>query len=243
MFSRSHLPRLAFVNARIPKKLLNGPWTDDNVQFLRFLLWITSMTVDWSDPEAYYAAIEGRKQAMLQGSLEAVQLFNHNRRLGKFASIDTVRFAVLEAGCNRSIVYDTLVIANKWHPELSWQCVELEKWCDERIACGDPKGSWLKAMLMELRADEKSENPYQDNGLGYKQFKRAKLDPETGNYDGGTSDGLVINDLKWNQVSLDMFIPSIWHWHEHYRTGLNFIMRLFPVQYQPSITARGFPDS
>jgi hypothetical protein len=53
VFSRSHLPRLAFIHCRLPKKLLAGPWTSDKVQFLRFLLWITSMTVDWRDPESH----------------------------------------------------------------------------------------------------------------------------------------------------------------------------------------------
>lgn len=202
VFSRSHLPRLAFVNARIPRKLLRGPWTDDNVQFLRFVLWTTSMTVDWSNSEVYQAAMEGRKKAILEGNLEAVQIFNHNRRLGKFASTDTVRFAVIEGGCNRSIVYDTMVTAKMWRPKLSWQCAELDEWCDDRIACSDPKGSWLKALLVGLHDKERSEKASLKNDTGYEPYKRIKLDSAMGKYDGGAEDRLVINKVKWNQVSV-----------------------------------------
>jgi hypothetical protein len=218
VFSRSHLPRLAFVNARIPKKLLRGPWTDDNMQFLRFLLWITSMTVDWIDPEVCQVAIAGRKQAMLASNLEAVQLFNHNRRLGRFASVDTVSFAVLEAGCNRSIVYDTLVTTHKWRPELSWQCAQLNKWCNDRIANNDPKGHWLQAMLAELRAHEHSGRLFRGNDTGYVRRIPTKLDPENGKYDGGVGDRLVIEDLKWNQVSMYLFVSLFPPRYEHFCT-------------------------
>lgn len=112
IFSRSHLPNFAFVQAHIPKKLLQGPWTADKIQFLRFLLWLTSMPVDWKDSEVREIAIKGRKQAMLARNLEAVELFNHNRRLGRVADLGCVRYAVITAGCDRSIVFDTLCAAN-----------------------------------------------------------------------------------------------------------------------------------
>ncbi|CAN9116143.1 unnamed protein product [Alternaria alternata] len=106
---------LSIVKGRIPKKLLSGPWTRDKIEFLRFLLWITAMTVDWMNPETAQVAIDGRKQAMLDRNLEAVELFNHNRRLGRPADLGTVLFAVMHAGCDRSIVYDTLLAANMWY--------------------------------------------------------------------------------------------------------------------------------
>jgi hypothetical protein len=129
VFSRSHFPELAWVKCRIPVKLLRGPWTSGKTQFLRFLLWTTSMTVDWADSEVRKAALRGRKEAMMEQNLEVVEIFNHNRRLGKPPNLETVRFAVMEAGCDRSIVVDTMSTA----------CASLDAWCEERIEAGDSK--------------------------------------------------------------------------------------------------------
>ncbi|KAL7777967.1 hypothetical protein CFE70_004641 [Pyrenophora teres f. teres 0-1] len=204
VFSRSHLPRLAFVKGRIPRKLVQAPWTLEKIEFLRFLLWITSMSVDWSDPETLQMATDGRKQAMLDGNLAAVELFNHNRRLGKAANLETVRFAVLEAGCDRSVVYDTLLAANMWTPPgMTRYSAELYEWCESRTLKGDPKGRWLRKKLEEslvLRdhtiADEKD-----DRMLDLAED--VSLKPETKAYDGGLEDQLCINDLEWNK-----FMPT-----------------------------------
>jgi hypothetical protein len=201
VFSRSHLPRLAFIKARIPRKLLCGPWTSDKVQFLQFLLWLTGMTVDWSDGEIRQIAIDGRLQAMREQNLEAVELFNHNRRLGKFATLSTVRLAVMESGCDRSIVHDTMSTAAKWGTANSWNCVELDKWCEERINFGDPKGQWLKTRLEEVRATDRSEFSYQGDGTGYRSYPITELDTLVGDYDGGTDDQLIVKHHKWDQVS------------------------------------------
>lgn len=201
VFSRSHLPRLAFVKARIPKKLLCGPWFPDKVQYLAFLLWITSMTVDWNDAETRQVAVDGRLQAIREGSLEAVELFNHNRRLGRNADLTHVGYAVFEGGCNRSIVYDTMHTASTWNPTASWECPELDNWCEGRITLGDPKGQWLKIKLEELRATSHPGKVHQGPELGYKRLPGGELHSETGNYDGGTDDQLIVKQLKWNQVS------------------------------------------
>ncbi|KAA8621489.1 hypothetical protein PtrSN002B_010991 [Pyrenophora tritici-repentis] len=201
VFSRSHLPRLAFVKGRIPRKLLRAPWNQEKTEFLRFLLWITSMSVDWNDPETLRVATDGRKQAMLDGNLAAVELFNHNRRLGQAADLETVRFAVMEAGCDRSVVYDTLLAANMWSlPGIDRYSIELYEWCDSRALKGDPKGTWLRKKLEESAvlcdrntADEKD---YRTSVL----IKSVSLNPETEAYDGGPDDQLCINDLEWNKV-------------------------------------------
>jgi hypothetical protein len=201
VFSRSHLPRLAFIKGRIPRKLLHGPWNSEKVQFLRFLLWITSMTVDWRDQEVRQKAIDGRHQAILERNLEAVELFNHNRRLGKVATLSTVRFAVIEGGCDRSIVYDTMFTAQMWGSGISWECAELDQWCEQRMKNGDPKGLWLKTKLQELRAPSRVGKIYQGEGLGYKRLPGGELDQTAGDYDGGANDQLVVTENKWNQVS------------------------------------------
>ncbi|KAF2026463.1 hypothetical protein EK21DRAFT_74083 [Setomelanomma holmii] len=209
VFSRSHLPRLAFVKARIPRKLLQGSWTSDKVQFLRFLLWLTSMTIDWRKAEVREAAINGRHQAILEHNLEAVELFNHNRRLGKVASLSTVRFAVIEGDCNRSIVYDAMYTAQMWGSGISWECAELDQWCEGRTKTGDPKGLWLKTKLVELRAPSRVGNIYQDEGLGYRCLPGGELDQCAGDYEGGADDRLVVKQHKWHQVS---YVYSFLRW-------------------------------
>lgn len=201
VFSRSHLPQLAFIKARLPKKLLNGPWTADKVQFLQFLLWTTSMTVDWSDAETREIAIKGRLQAMRERNLDAVVLFNHNRRLGRGADLSLIRFAVEHCDCDRSIVYDTVLTAKFWNRAISEEePAELDKWCEERISIGDPKGQWLRTKLMEVMLPNR---PGQDlHGLRERRVSKAtRLNREAGDYDGGPQDRLIVNQHKWYQVS------------------------------------------
>jgi hypothetical protein len=199
-FSRSHLPKLAFVKARIPKKLLRGPWTRDKIQFLRFLLWITSMTVDWRDSEAREAAVEGRKQAMLERNLEAVELFNHNRRLGRVADISMIRFAIMDAGCDRSIVYDTILTASTLRSNKSWDCTELDEWCTAQISKGNSKANWVLTKLTELRDDD-------------------PISPETGTYNGDTDDILIVRHTKWNEVKKKTFLSIYSHISHHLHTS------------------------
>jgi hypothetical protein len=183
VFSRSHLPHLAFVRGRLPPKLLHGPWTLDRIRFLRFLLWLTGMTVEWGDEEVRRTALQGRRDAMLEGNLEAVELFNHVRRLGRAPTLDTLRFAVLDAGCDRSIVYDTLLAAYTGGLRgEAWECRVLDDWCEERIAEQDSKGKWLREKLELLRS-----------GVDISLLKKGQGDDSAAD--------LIVHDLKWNKVS------------------------------------------
>jgi hypothetical protein len=207
VFSRSHLPRLAFVKARIPMKLLCGPWTQDKIEFLRFLLWITSMSVDWHDSETSQAAVEGRRRAILERNLEAVELFNHNRRLGRAADLEAVYFAVTAAGCDRSIVYDTLLAASLWNTHGKFRhSAELHGWCEARIAEGDPKGTWLQKKLEESRILSNEKEAEQENERNHNRTGRENLDPDTGAYEAGPEDGLIVHQLAWNKVCLHIRI-------------------------------------
>jgi hypothetical protein len=203
VFSRSHISQLAWVKGRIPVKLLHGPWTSEKIQFLRFLLWITSMTVDWADADVRKIALQGKKEAVLTQNLEAVELFNHNRRLGKAPGLPMIRFAVMEAGCNRSIVYDTMATARAWGLRgAGWECTALDAWCKERIEAGDPKGEWLQLKLQELRIVNPSTDAAMINtSSSVREPTGGVMNPDTGDYEGGEEDTLVINKHKWNQVS------------------------------------------
>lgn len=217
VFSRSHLPRLAFIHGRIPTKLLHRPWTQDKIQFLRFLLWLTSMTVDWMNPEVHRLVTNGRRQAFLDQNLDAVILFNHNRRLGKPPNLSVIRFAIIDAGCNRSIVFDTMLAAYIWGRRgHSWQCPELDKWCENRIKLGDMKGHWVKAQLDEYRRTEHAGVVrWKYDGVGWARedgivqepcrtwsSQHNHIDTKAGDYDGGPEDTLVRPKLCWNSVSV-----------------------------------------
>jgi hypothetical protein len=215
LFTRSHLPVLAWVKGRLPVKLFRGPWTADKIQFLRFLLWITSMSVDWEDEKCRTLVLEARRDAVLRGNLEVVELFNHNRRLGKAPNVEMVRFAVFEGGCDRSVVYDTMAAARIWNLRGdAWRDEELDNWCEERIKNGDPKGAWFKLKLEELRTVKA---PGDDTAIevdGVK-VKPGQMHPKTGNYDDVEGDKLVIRSLKWNQVSIAISLIRCQRLREH----------------------------
>jgi hypothetical protein len=138
-----------------------------------------------------------------------VELFNHNRRLGKFSTLSMVRFAVIESGCDRSIVFDTISTAAKWGSVVSWECEELDEWCKERFQAGDPKGQWLKTILEELRTTSQSGNNYSSSVADCKRLAIIQLDSSTGDYTGGVEDQLVVRPSKYEQVrSSSLFTSS-----------------------------------
>lgn len=181
-FHRAHWPTLTYVKARLPLKLLQGPWTQNKIQFLRFLLWTTAMSVRWADTEVMEVVRKGKRQAILEKNLEVVQLFNHNRRLGRAPGLEQIRFTVMEAGCDRSIVYDTMANALSHREGNNWVCAELDNWCQERIDANDPKGQWLKTKLEELRHVSTEKIGEGDDGPKEKVVYGV-LHPSTGDYD------------------------------------------------------------
>ncbi|KAF2867584.1 hypothetical protein BDV95DRAFT_169851 [Massariosphaeria phaeospora] len=180
VFSRSHMPVLWRVAGRLPVKLLQGPWTVDKVQFLRFLLWLTPMSVDWADAEVKRIVVQARREALLGHNLEVVELFNHNRRLGRPVDGQMVKMAVVEGGCDRSIVWDCLealkAVGSRQLPaDIE---AELEQWCDDRIREGSPKGEWLRMKMTKLR--------------------KGRLSVQDGEYE-VEGDKLVVHNLMWNK--------------------------------------------
>ncbi|KAJ4984975.1 hypothetical protein SVAN01_09497 [Stagonosporopsis vannaccii] len=198
VFSRSHLPRLAFVRCRLPKKLLAGPWTEDKIQFLRFLLWTTSMTVDWRDPETSQVVKAGRRRAFLENNLEAVELFNSNRRLGRPPSLEIVRYAVAEASCTRSVIYDTLRSAYRWSSQGdTWDYSTLYQWCDQHIWDNDVRGVWLRGMLQVL---EHAELGTFDKSNHRDVLFNKIVEGAVHAYGDQFQDELIRNELPWNKV-------------------------------------------
>ncbi|PVH93829.1 hypothetical protein DM02DRAFT_619040 [Periconia macrospinosa] len=217
-FSRAHLPALAWVNGRLPKKLFTGEWTQDKIEFSRFLLWTTSMTVDWANEEMRQIVLQSRKGAILQGNLEAVELFNHNRRLGKAPDIASIHFAVLEAGCNRSIVFDMLATAHRWGKCEGWARDELDDWCEARIEAGDPKGRWLQQKIQGLRGEVTPARPKPEKEPSPTKWG-GNIDQREGDYE-LEGDKLVVNELRWNEVCVDLnsFSPMLFESFCKFRT-------------------------
>jgi hypothetical protein len=193
VFEGLHKPALLSLRCAIPAKLVRGPWTLDKVQFLRFLLWTTSMNTDWRSPEACGNTRRGRREAVLEKSLDAVQLLNNCRRVCRAPKLDDVRFAVIEGGCDRSIVYDTMQAVRMWGViGTGWDCEILDRWCASAVEAGNPKGQWLKLKLQELRMAEPS------NVTKIPPAKLGGMFPRTGDYDHVEDDKLVIVQKKWN---------------------------------------------
>jgi len=175
------------------------------------------MSVDWEDERCRRLVLEGRREAVLRGNLEVVELFNHNRRLGKAPNVEMVRFAVFEGGCDRSIVYDTMAAARIWNLRGdAWKDEELDNWCEERIKNGDPKGIWLKLKLEELMTTKivGEDNTITADGV---KVIPGQMHPNTGNYDNVVGDKLVVRSLKWNQVSFAISLILGRRLREHIR--------------------------
>jgi hypothetical protein len=191
LFDDFHRPATSLIACSIPKRLVRGPWTKDKLQFLRFLLWTTSMNIDWRRPEAVENTKQGRKEAVLERNLEAVQLLNNCRRVCRAPKLEDVRFAVIDGGCDRSIVYDTMEAVRMWGVVgKGWNCEVLDQWCAYATAnTGNPKGRWLKLKLEELRSSESSKSA--QTRIGY-------MLPGTGDYDHVEGDQLIIARKKWN---------------------------------------------
>lgn len=159
-------PWLPHIICSIPDKLLKSPFTQDKLAFLRCLLAISQASVDWARPESVRLSTFAKRHAILDRNLEAVHLFSQSRRLAKAPTLDLVRFAVLEGGCNRSVVLELMIAARAWGLR-NWENVELDAWVARETARGNPKGKWLGLKLVELRCGR-----YPDAGSGDYQGDR-----------------------------------------------------------------------
>jgi hypothetical protein len=157
-------PFIPEVICSLPDKLLRGPFTKDKLNFLRCLLSISNASVDWANKESVRLSILAKREAILERNLEAVHLLSGTRRLAKAPNLELVKFAVIEGGCDRSIVLELMTAAREWGHR-RWADVELDAWVAREAAQGSLKARWLRIKLDELR---------------YGKFP----DPKTGDYVG-----------------------------------------------------------
>ncbi|KAF2757646.1 hypothetical protein EJ05DRAFT_396401 [Pseudovirgaria hyperparasitica] len=148
--SHLHTVKCCLVHLRIPVKFLRGSLNMDRIDFLQFLLDETPLRLDWNCTETRLALSSAKKNAILQSNTAAVMLFVHERRLGKPPDIDLIRFAVLTAGCDRTVVFMLMQAARRWGLRV-WQDEAIDEWVRQaKIDC-NPKGAWLELKLLELR--------------------------------------------------------------------------------------------
>jgi hypothetical protein len=146
--SRSTAP-LEF-RCQLPTKLTRGPWTNDKIKFIRCLFRISKMSVDWANIESVRIVAQGKREAIMERNLDAVHMFARARRLGKAPTLGLIKFAVIEGGCDRSIVVDLMTAAKEWGLR-RWNDPELDAWVVQQEQKGNRKGSWLRVKLDEVR--------------------------------------------------------------------------------------------
>ena len=171
---------LPWARCSLPAKLTHGPWTDDKVAFLRFLLITTPMGLDRSDQEAVKLAAQGKVDAIMERNRQAAFIFSHVRRLSKPPTLELIKTAIIKANCNMAIVFDLMQSAREWGLR-HWDDEELDAWCLAEEEKGNPKGRWVRIKLVELRGgkypDPKTGNCKEHIKLDVRQTKIWSLKP------------------------------------------------------------------
>lgn len=141
---------LPHLSCWIPDKLLRAPFTEDNLAFLTCLLKVSKMSVNWASRESVNLTTLAKHTAVRTKNLPFVQLFSRTRRLCRAPNLGLVKYAVMEAGCERSIVFELMSAARQWGCR-RWQDEELDERCKAEEGEGNLKGAWVRMKLGELR--------------------------------------------------------------------------------------------
>ena len=123
--------------AKLPMQALNGPWTDDDVNFLHRFRLLTARWRTCDEDTAY----QGMKDAIIQGRPEVVKLLS-DPSIGVQLDHDFFRLAILKFGCNKSIV--KIFVHAALRDEISIGCSDkkLRQWALKKEEEGDEKDTW-----------------------------------------------------------------------------------------------------
>lgn len=130
-----------------PIKLLRRPFTEDRVQFLKFM--INSFR---EEPETlgflYREAVqEGLQQVVEDGVGHALNAFFS---LGGYVDTELLRKAVIDSGCEEEVVERLIartICLRTAVVHIDFLDAALWSWADKAKARGDKKGSWLIEQL------------------------------------------------------------------------------------------------
>lgn len=144
----SRITYLAFAEGfQIPEKLLHGPWSTDKASLLYVLVSIGG-EIDWQGSLAGETAKEGLREAILQRSEHAVAGLSVLLGVAQALDTETLRYAVIDCGCNINIVRHLLFNAQILHgvtpkSTLNFYDSKLWQWADLH----EGKGVLLKDSL------------------------------------------------------------------------------------------------
>lgn len=132
----------------LPAKVLQGPWDSSKVAFLQFLL-RRGAGVDWEYTSLGEVAKSGLYEAIRENNLVATGLLLHYR-ISITPPADLIRHAVINGGCNRSVV-SALLRCENMESEGTIDSA-LWKWAQDARNSGRWQGEWLLKTLRLVAA-------------------------------------------------------------------------------------------
>lgn len=140
---------------QVPKKLLQGPWTQDKTDFLYYLIW-NNVSVDWEQSSRGEIATQGLEQAIAERKLKAVASLL-SPAVGVVPTGAIVRSAIIDHGCDETIVFYLLNAALRAQilsraearmlTDFNFRDPSLWSWAGRMRNNGNRKGAWLTAAL------------------------------------------------------------------------------------------------
>lgn len=135
-----------------PKKLLNGPFTDDKIKFLDVLTMagefasLPSGYIDWIPPLYHELAKQSAVQAVAERCGYALStLF----QFGVKPDTDLLRFAVMDEGCDEHVVGTILRSVESVANDIDLLDRAIWSWAEKARSEGNEKGRWLIRSLKE----------------------------------------------------------------------------------------------
>ncbi|KAJ9623131.1 hypothetical protein H2203_006067 [Taxawa tesnikishii (nom. ined.)] len=144
---------------QIPQKLLSEPWTQPKIAFLRYLTFVGA-GIDWEHSTAGETATQGLRSAIASRNRFVVACLV-SAPVGVSPSASLFRFAVIDNGCDQTVVFHLLAAALRsqvmvrFQPastghsatDFNFRDPSIWSWAGRAKAGGNAKGSWLTRAL------------------------------------------------------------------------------------------------
>ncbi|KAI5252815.1 hypothetical protein E4T42_03188 [Aureobasidium subglaciale] len=154
--NQSRLPYLNLSSSvQLPQSLLHEPWTTPKLEFLKYLIW-SGCRIDWASSSRGETATAGLSTAIAGHSHTAVALLC-SPAINVIPDTTTLKIAVMDHGCNPSVVFYLLAAALRMHiisrasadspPDVNFRDPSLWHWLERVEETGNRKGRWLKDAL------------------------------------------------------------------------------------------------
>lgn len=137
-YSERNKVRLAD-GTHLPRRLLLGPWTEDNINLLnRLLRW--DAVLNRKDIDAAHCAVVN---AIIEAQPKVVEL------LRQWVEVDQnhLRLAVTKGGCDISVIRMIAADIEYFAPELDWRDEEIVHWAEVEAKLGNDRALWLLKVI------------------------------------------------------------------------------------------------